>query len=60
MLISNCCSAPLVHPDIEMCSACKEHCDGIEAECECGSSLSEEQARRDMLCDRCGYLTYKC
>jgi len=30
-MISNCCSAPLVHPDIEMCSACKEHCEGIDS-----------------------------
>jgi len=29
-ILSNCCSAPIIHTD--MCSECKEHCCGIDAE----------------------------
>lgn len=64
MLVSNCCSAPLIHPDIEMCSDCKEHCEGMAPEClDCHDRISDELYKYDPeypRCTRCGYLAFKC
>lgn len=35
-------------------------CTEGDCECECGQTLSEEQAKRLHLCDRCGYLAARC
>ncbi len=66
MLISNCCSAPIIldtsGPDV--CSACKEHCEGVKAECgDCQDPVSKELYEYDPeypRCERCGYLAFKC
>lgn len=62
MLISNCCSARIIQdasgPDV--CADCKEHCEGVEAECDCGDSLLLRHFLYDMQCDRCSYLSAKC
>jgi hypothetical protein len=59
MLISNCCSAPLIE-NAAMCSECKEGCESVTAECECGTPITIEQEASDGLCDRCHYLSTKC
>lgn len=65
-LISNCCSSPIITdasgPDV--CSSCKEHCQGVEPECtDCQDSISKELYEYDPqypLCAHCGYLAFKC
>lgn len=58
MTLSNCCSSAIW--GIDLCSSCWEHCEAVEAECECGEALTAEQVKYDMLCSRCSYLAAKC